>query len=63
MGFSSLFGSILIPASVLSITLPFMLTATFLFFVMTRNRSFSRYTGILFLLFFLLFLAKLFNAF
>jgi cation:H+ antiporter len=63
MGFSSLFGSILIPASVISITLPFMLIATLLFFVMTRNRSFSRYTGILFLLFFLLFLAKLFSAF
>ncbi|MDO1446616.1 calcium/sodium antiporter [Rhodocytophaga aerolata] len=63
MGFSSLFGTIVIPASVLSITLPFMLIATFLFFVMTRNRSFSRYTGILFLLFFVLFMAKLFSAF
>jgi cation:H+ antiporter len=63
MGFSSLFGNILIPASVISITLPFMLIATLLFFVMTRNRSFSRYTGILFLLFFVLFLAKLFSAF
>jgi cation:H+ antiporter len=63
MGFSSLFGNIIIPASVISTTLPFMLIATLLFFIMTRNRSFSRYTGLLFLLFFVLFLAKLFSAF
>jgi cation:H+ antiporter len=63
MGFSSLFGNISIPASVIATTLPFMLIATLLFFVMTRNRSFSRYMGIVFLLFFVLFLAKLFNAF
>jgi cation:H+ antiporter len=63
MGFSSLFGNIIVPASVLVITLPFMLIATFLFFVMVRNRSFSRWEGFLFLLFFILFIAKLFSAF
>jgi hypothetical protein len=31
--------------------------------VMVRNRSFSRWEGFLFLLFFILFIAKLFSAF
>ena len=59
IGFSSLFGPIIVPDIVINLLMPVMLIATFLFFMLTRDRIISVWEGALFLLFYILFLSKL----
>lgn len=62
-GFASFFGEIAVPENMLTISLPFMLIATFLLFILTRDKELRKWEGYLFLLFYVLFLGKLFALF
>ena len=59
VGFSSLFGFINVPNSVTDFIMPVMLIATFLFFMLTRDRLISAWEGALFLIFYVLFISTL----
>jgi cation:H+ antiporter len=59
VGFSSLFGHITIPKAVTDFIMPVMLIATFLFFMLTRDRLISAWEGALFLVFYVFFIATL----
>lgn len=59
MGFASLFGSIIVSEEVISFIMPMMLIATFLFYMLTRDKMISIWEGALFLLFYILFVSKL----
>ena len=59
VGLSSMFGLIRVPPDVIHFTAPVMLIATFLFYMLTRDKIISIWEGALFLLFYLLFLSGL----
>jgi cation:H+ antiporter len=59
VGFSSLFGPIIVPDVVINFILPVMLIATFLFFMLTRDRVISAWEGALFLVFYVFFISRL----
>ena len=63
MGFSSMFGDIIVTQSSLYILAPFMLIATFLYFFMCKNKEIGVWEGGLLLVFYALFAAKLFDIF
>ena len=63
MGISSLFGKIMISESTQKVLLPFMLIATFIYFIVTRDKRITKWEGMLFLLFYVLFISKLFAIF
>ena len=59
LGFSSLFGTIQVSKEVRSVVIPFMLAATLLFYLLTRDKKVSNWEGFLYVVFYLLFLSKL----
>jgi cation:H+ antiporter len=59
LGFSSLFGVIIVSLEVISLIMPMMLIATFLFYMLTRDKVITLWEGMLFLLFYILFISKL----
>ena len=63
MGIPALFGVILIPAQILTFTLPVMIIATLMFFFITINKQITKWEGWLLFVFYVLFIAKLFNLF
>lgn len=63
MGLSSLFGTITITPEVLHTCLLFMLLATVLFFIIARDRNLNKWEGYLLILFYILFVGKLFAVF
>ena len=63
MGISSLMGPLLIPASMLTSTLPIMLIATLTTIIVVHDRKIMRLEGIILISFYLFFLGNLFNIF
>lgn len=63
MGFSSMFGAITIPASILTFALPMMLVATAVAFLVIEDGEITRWEGGMLLVFYLFFLAELVNLF
>ncbi len=63
MGIPALFGVLIIPQNMLLIGLPIMLMATLLYFFITQDRKMSRWEGWFLILFYILFIGKLFNLF
>jgi cation:H+ antiporter len=63
MGFSSLFGNLVISASILKTCLYFLMMATIIFFIIIRDKRINTWEAYLFVLFYVLFLVKLFNLF
>ncbi|MEQ6120753.1 calcium/sodium antiporter [Reichenbachiella sp. MALMAid0571] len=59
IGFSSLFGVIVVPDVIITLIMPVMLIATFLFYMLTRDKVITAWEGALFLLFYILFIFKL----
>lgn len=62
MGVSGLVGPLNIPADIIAFSLPFMLAMTILFGVMTNAQRISIWEGLLLLLLYLYYMAKLFGA-
>ncbi|MFQ5887680.1 MAG: sodium:calcium antiporter [Candidatus Hydrothermarchaeales archaeon] len=63
MGISALFGTLLIPQSILTFALPLMLIATLLYLFITQDRQITKWEGWLLLLFYLFFIGKILNLF
>ena len=63
VGIPALIAPLPVTATVLSIGLPFMAVATVLYFFMAQDREVTRWEGMPLLLFYALFLGKLFNLF
>jgi cation:H+ antiporter len=63
VGIAGLFGTLIIPASIISFALPMMLIAIFLFVFMTLGKEVSRWEGWFLILFYILFIGKLFGLF
>jgi len=61
MGVPALFGTLIIPASILGFGLPMMILATLLYFFTTQDREITRWEGWMFIVFYLFFIGKLFN--
>jgi cation:H+ antiporter len=61
MGISALFGTLLIPQSILSFALPLMLIATLLYLFITQDKQITEWEGGLLLLFYFFFIGKIFN--
>jgi len=60
MGIPVFFGALIIPQSVLSFSLPIMLFATLLYFFVTQDREITKWEGWMLVLFYVLFIGKLF---
>lgn len=63
MGIAGLFGTITIPHSILIFGLPVMIIATLLYFFITQDKEITQWEGGVLVIFYLLFIAKLFNIF
>jgi cation:H+ antiporter len=63
MGIPGLFGALLIPATILTFSLPIMIIATLLFFFMTQEKIVSNWEGYILILFYIVFIGKLFGLF
>lgn len=63
MGVPGLFGVLIIPKSILHFSLPMMLIATVLFFLITLDKEITKWEGYLLLLFYVFFIGKLFGLF
>ncbi|MFH0906145.1 MAG: calcium/sodium antiporter [archaeon] len=61
MGIPALFGSIIVPTSVITFALPIMLIATFLFFFVVFDKKITRMHGLLLILFYIFFIVKSFG--
>jgi len=61
MGISAFFGTLIIPQNMLSFSLPMMLLATLLYFFIIQDKEITRWEGLFLLLFYVLFIGKLFN--
>ncbi len=62
LGYSSLFGQLKVETEVISIALPFMVVATFLFYLMTRDKTVTQWEGYLYILIYILFISKLLST-
>jgi cation:H+ antiporter len=63
MGIPALFGTLIIPQSIITFGLPMLLIATFLFVFMTQDREVKTSEGLLLLLFYAFFIGKLFRLY
>lgn len=61
MGIPGLMSTLTVTGSVLSLALPVMIIATFLFIISTMDRNISKYEGSTFLIVYILFIGKLFG--
>ncbi len=61
LGIPALFGTLIIPASVISFALPVMLIATLLYFFITQDKQITKWEGGLLVIFYILFIGRLFN--
>lgn len=57
-GVASLFGTISVPATLIGFSLPFLLASGLLFYLVTQDKTLSKWEGLLFILLFLLFILK-----
>jgi len=60
MGIPGLIGTLTIPKNMLTFSLPIMLIATFMYFFITQDKQITKWEGLLLLLFYVLFIGKLF---
>jgi cation:H+ antiporter len=58
LGTSSLMGGVSAPPAIMSIALPFLAGSTLLFYLLTQDKRISRYEGLLFVILYGLFVAK-----
>jgi len=63
MGIPAFISPLIVPKSILMFGLPVMVMATLLYFFMTQDREITQYEGWLLVLFYVLFVGKLFNLF
>ncbi|MBD3354494.1 calcium/sodium antiporter [Candidatus Woesearchaeota archaeon] len=63
MGIPSMLGTLVIPPSMLTFSLPVMIMATLMFFFITQNKEITRWEGGILIIFYALFIAKIFNIF
>ena len=63
MGISGLFGTLVVPHNLLVFGLPVMIIATLLYFFTTQDKEITHWEGWIFLVFYVLFIAKLFALF
>ena len=63
MGLPALFGSLIIPQSILKFSIWMMLIATSLFFFVIRDKELTKWEGWVFIIFYIFFIGKLFNLF
>lgn len=61
MGIPALIAPILVPQNMILFALPLMLTATFVAFVIIKDKEVTRWEGIILLVFYVFFLARLYN--
>ena len=61
MGIPALFGTLIIPQGLILFALPMMLIATVLYLVMIKDRKITNWEGMVFILFYLLFMLRLFG--
>jgi cation:H+ antiporter len=61
MGIPALFGTLIIPSTMITLGLPLMLIATLLFFFMTQEKELTNWEGLILILFYVFFIGKLFN--
>lgn len=57
-GAAALFGTISVPATLIGFSLPFLLASGLLFYLVTQDKTLSKWEGLLFMLLFLLFILK-----
>lgn len=62
IGIPALIGPLEIPDSIITFSLPLMLTMTFLFGIMTLSKTISRWEGMILLIFYIYFLVELFST-
>ena len=63
MGIPALFGTLIIPASIITFGIPIMLIATLLFVFITQDKKIASWEGWMLLIFYVFFIGKLFNFF
>jgi len=63
MGIPGLFGNLIIPSNIILFSLPMMLIATFLFFMITQDKEITRWEGGILIIFYVFFIGKLFGLF
>ena len=63
LGIAGLFGSLIIPAGIITFALPMMLIATLLFVFMTLGKEVSKWEGLFLIIFYIFFIGKLFGLF
>ena len=63
MGIPALFGTLVIPSSMIYFSLPVMIIATLMFFFITINKEITKWEGWLLIVFYGLFIGKVFNLF
>lgn len=63
VGVSTWFGTLMVPAVIITIGIPFLIAATLLFVISGITHQFYKYEGAFFLIIYALFIAKLFNIF
>jgi len=63
MGIPALFGTLVIPASIITFGIPIMLIATLLFVFITQDKKIAGWEGWMLLIFYIFFIGKVFNSF
>ncbi len=63
VGIPSFFGTLVVPRQILEFSIPVMIVATLLYFFMTQDRQITRYEGSMLLIFYVMFIGKLFHLF
>ncbi len=63
MGISALFGTLIIPKSILTFSLPIMVLATLTYFFTTQDREVTQWEGWMLIILYILFIGKTFNLF
>lgn len=61
MGVAGLFGTIFVPMSILTFSLPIMILATILYLFITQDKEITNWEGAFLLVFYVLYIGKLFN--
>jgi cation:H+ antiporter len=63
MGIPALFSTLIIPKSILTFSLPVMIAATVIYFFTTQDRQITKWEGWMLLLFYVVYIGKLFSFF
>ncbi|RMF91407.1 MAG: sodium:calcium antiporter [Methanobacteriota archaeon] len=63
MGISALFGTLIIPQSILSFALPLMVAGTLLYLFITQDRQITQWEGWMLILFYVFFIGRILNLF